>query len=64
MDKTSNIKPYVKQLGVATGTVVKEQSDGKRKGMNRFLKLPETKKGGAGAETVHRIFAIVVKVVP
>lgn len=64
MDKTGTVDPYVKQVKVAPETAVKEQSNGKRKGTNRFLELLETKEDGVSAENAHRIFAIVVKIVP
>ncbi|MDF0675198.1 MAG: hypothetical protein P0120_12800 [Nitrospira sp.] len=64
IDKTANGDPYFKQLEVATKPAVKEQYDGKRKDMNRVLELLETKEGKISAETAHRIFAIVVKIVP
>ncbi|MDF0666553.1 MAG: hypothetical protein P0119_10855 [Nitrospira sp.] len=64
MDKTSNIEPHVKQLQVAAKTAVKERYDGKRKNMNPVLEVPETKEDGVSLETAHRIFAIVVKIVP
>ena len=64
MDKTGTVDPYVKQVEVVTETAAKEQSDGKRKGMNRFLELLETKEDGVSAENAHRIFAIVVKIAP
>jgi hypothetical protein len=64
MDKTGNFDPYFKQLEVVTEAAVKEQYDGKRKGMNRFLEMLEMKEGGISAEAAHHIFATVVNEVP
>ena len=64
MDKTGNFDPYVKQLEVVTEAAVKEQYDGKRKGMNRFLEMLEMKEGGISAEAAHHIFRTVVNEVP
>ena len=64
LSKTGNFDPYFKQLEVVKEAAVKEQYDGKRKGMNRFLEMLETKEGGITAEAAHHIFATVVKVVP
>jgi hypothetical protein len=64
LSKTGNFDPYFKQLEVVKEAAVKEQYDGKRKGMNRFLEMLENKEGGISAEAAHHIFATVVKVVP
>jgi hypothetical protein len=64
MAKTGNFDPYFMQLEVVTEAAVKESYDGKRKGMNRFLEMLETKEGGISTEAAHHIFATVVKVVP
>ncbi|MEX5219102.1 MAG: hypothetical protein NW701_14835 [Nitrospira sp.] len=62
--KTGNFDPYFKQLEVVKEAAVKEEYNGKRKGMNRFLEMLETKEGGITTEAAHHIFATVVKVVP
>jgi hypothetical protein len=62
--KEGNFDPYFKQLEVVSEAAVKGTYDGKRKGMNRFLKMLETKEGGISAEAAHKIFAAVVKSVP
>ena len=59
-----NFDPYFKQLEVVSEAAVKGTYDGKRKGMNRFLEMLETKDGGISAEAAHKIFATVVKSVP
>jgi hypothetical protein len=64
LSKTGNFDPYFKQLEVVKEAAVKEQYDGKRKGMNRFLEMLENKEGGISTEAAHHIFATVVKVVP
>lgn len=64
MAKTGNFDSYFKQLEVVTEAAVKGTYEGKRKGMNRFLEMLETKDGGISAEAAHQIFATVVKVVP
>ena len=64
LSKTGNFDPYFKQLEVVKDAAVKEQYDGKRKGMNRFLEMLENKEGGISTEAAHHIFATVVKVVP
>ncbi len=64
MAKTGNFDPYFKQLEVITEAAVKETYEGKRKDMNRFLEMLETKEGGISTEAAHHIFATVVKVVP
>lgn len=62
--KGGNFDPYFKQLEVVSEAAVKGTYDGKRKGMNRFLEMLETKEGGISAEAAHKIFAAVVKSVP
>ena len=62
--KTVNFDPYLQQLGTITEAAVKGTYDGKRKGMNRFLEMLETKEGGISTGAAHHIFATVVKVVP
>lgn len=62
--KTANNDPCFKQLEVATETAVKDRYDGKRKSMNRFPELLETRKAEVNAKTAHPIFAIVVKIAP
>lgn len=62
--KEGNFDPYFKQLEVVSEAAVKGTYDGKRKGMNRFLEMLETKEGGISAEAAHKIFATVVKSVP
>lgn len=62
--KEGNFDPYFKQLEVVSEAAVKGTYDGKRKGMNRFLEMLETKEGGISAEAAHKIFAAVVKSVP
>ncbi|WHZ14626.1 MAG: hypothetical protein OJF52_001465 [Nitrospira sp.] len=62
--KSGNFDPYFKQLEVVSEAAVKGAYDGKRKGMNRFLEMLETKEGGISAEAAHHIFAAVVKSVP
>ena len=64
LSKTGNFDPYFKQLDVVSEAAVKETYEGKRKGMNRFLEMLETKEGGISPEAAHRIFAAVVKSVP
>jgi hypothetical protein len=62
--KEGNFDPYFKQLEVVSEAAVKGTYDGKRKGMNRFLEMLETKEGGISVEAAHKIFAAVVKSVP
>jgi hypothetical protein len=62
--QTGNFDPYFKQLEVVTEAAVKGTYDGKRKGMNRFLEMLETKEGGISDQAAHHIFATVVKAVP
>lgn len=64
LSKSGNFDPYFKQLEVVSEAAVKETYAGKRKGMNRFLEMLETKEGGISAEAAHHIFAAVVKAVP
>jgi hypothetical protein len=64
MAKTGNFDSYFKQLEVVTEVAVKGTYEGKRRGMNRFLEMLETKEGGISAEAAHQIFATVVKVAP
>lgn len=64
MDKTSDIKPNDEQSEIATEAAVKEQHDGKRKDMDHFLESLGTRKDGLNGENAHRIFAIVVKIIP
>lgn len=62
--KTGNFDPYFKQLELVAESAVKGTYEGKRKGMNRFLEMLETKEGGISDQAAHHIFATVVKVVP
>ena len=62
--KTGNFDPYFKQLETVSEAAVKGDFAAKRRGMNRFLEMLETKEGGISAEAAHRIFATVVKSVP
>ena len=62
--KTGNFDPYFAQLEVVSESAVKGTYEGKRKGMNRFLEMLETKEGGISDQAAHHIFAIVVKVGP
>ena len=64
LSKTGNFDPYFKQLDVVREAAVKETYAGKRKGMNRFLDMLETREGGITAEAAHHIFATVVNEVP
>jgi len=64
MAKSGNFDPYFKQLEVVTEAAAKGDFGGKRKGMNRFLEMLETKEGGITADAAHKIFATVVKVTP
>lgn len=64
LNKTGNFDPYFKQLNVVREAAVKETYAGKRKGMNRFLEMLETREGGISTEAAHHIFATVVNEVP
>lgn len=64
LTQTGNFDPYFKQLELVTEAAVKGTYEGKRKGMNRFLEMLETKEGGISDQAAHHIFATVVKVVP
>jgi hypothetical protein len=64
MSKSGNFDPYFKQLEVVNEAAAKGDFGGKRKGMNRFLEMLETKEGGITEESAHKIFATVVKVTP
>lgn len=68
MDKTFNVEPNGEQSGVvAEGAIMErydERFDGKRKGTNHCLESVGIKKDGLNGENEHRIFAIVVKIVP
>ncbi len=64
LDSKGNFDSYFKQLDVVSEAAVKETFNGKRKGMNRFLEMLETKEGGISTVAAHHIFATVVKVVP
>ncbi|WHZ25061.1 MAG: hypothetical protein OJF47_004173 [Nitrospira sp.] len=62
--KSGNFDPYFQQLEAVSEAAVKGEYNGKRKGMNRFLEMLETKEGGISADAAHKIFAAVVKSVP
>ncbi len=64
LSKSGNFEPYFKQLEAVSEAAVKGEYNGKRKGMNRFLEMLETKEGGISADAAHKIFAAVVKSVP
>lgn len=64
MEKTTNIEPSDDRLEVVTEAAIRKRYDGKRKGMNHFLALQEPKEDGISGENAHRIFAIVVKIIP
>jgi hypothetical protein len=64
LSKSGNFAPYFQQLEAVSEAAVKGEYNGKRKGMNRFLEMLETKEGGISAEAAHKIFAAVVKSVP
>jgi hypothetical protein len=64
LSKTGNFDPYFKQLETVSEAAVKGEYNGKRRGMNRFLEMLETKEGGISDEAAHKIFAAVVKTVP
>ncbi|MBV6471672.1 MAG: hypothetical protein NBKEAIPA_03607 [Nitrospirae bacterium] len=64
LSKSGNFEPYFKQLETVSEAAVKGEYNGKRKGMNRFLEMLETKEGGISADAAHKIFAAVVKSVP
>lgn len=64
LSKSGNFAPYFKQLETVSEAAVKGEYNGKRKGMNRFLEMLETKEGGISADAAHKIFAAVVKSVP
>ncbi|MDF0642402.1 MAG: hypothetical protein P0111_00105 [Nitrospira sp.] len=64
MAKKGNFDPYLKQLDVISEAAVKGDYAGKRKGLNRFLEMLETKEGGISTDAAHQIFATVVKSVP
>lgn len=64
LSTSGNFTPYFKQLEVVSEAAVKGEYNGKRKGMNRFLEMLETKEGGISADAAHKIFAAVVKSVP
>ncbi|WHZ15736.1 MAG: hypothetical protein OJF52_002582 [Nitrospira sp.] len=64
LSKSGNFDPYFKQLETVSEAAVKGEYNGKRKGMNRFLEMLETKEGGISTDAAHKIFAAVVKSVP
>lgn len=64
LSQGGNFSPYFTQLEVVSEAAAKGEYNGKRKGMNRFLEMLETKEGGITTEAAHKIFAAVVKSVP
>lgn len=64
LSPSGNFTPYFKQLEVVTETAVKGEYNGKRKGMNRFLEMLETREGGISVDAAHKIFGSVVTSVP
>lgn len=64
LSTSGDFAPYFKQLETVSEAAVKGEYNGKRKGMNRFLEMLETKEGGISADAAHKIFATVVKSVP
>ncbi|MDF0643813.1 MAG: hypothetical protein P0111_07250 [Nitrospira sp.] len=64
LDPKGNFAPYFKQLEVISEAAVQGDFTGKRKGINRFLEMLETKEGGISTESAHVIFATVVKWAP
>ena len=64
LSTSGDLAPYFKQLETVSEAAVKGEYNGKRKGMNRFLEMLETKEGGISADAAHKIFATVVKSVP
>ncbi len=64
LSTSGNFTPYFKQLEVVSEAAVKGEYNGKRKGMNRFLEMLETREGGISVDAAHKIFAAVVKSVP
>lgn len=64
LSTSGDFAPYFKQLETVSEAAVKGEFNGKRKGMNRFLEMLETKEGGISADAAHKIFATVVKSVP
>lgn len=64
LSTSGDFAPYLKQLETVSEAAVKGEYNGKRKGMNRFLEMLETREGGISADAAHKIFATVVKSVP
>lgn len=64
LSASGNFAPYFQQLEVVSEAAVKGEYNGKRKGMNRFLEMLETREGGISADAAHKIFSAVVKSVP
>jgi hypothetical protein len=64
LSRSGNFDPYFKQLETVSEAAVKGEYNGKRKGMNRFLEMLETREGGISDDAAHKIFAAVVKSVP
>ncbi len=64
LSTSGDFAPYFKQLETVSEAAVKGEYNGKRKGMNRFLEMLETREGGISADAAHKIFATVVKAVP
>ena len=64
LSTSGDFAPYFKQVETVSEAAVKGEYNGKRKGMNRFLEMLETKEGGISADAAHKIFATVVKSVP
>ncbi|MCE7979344.1 MAG: hypothetical protein DYH03_20095 [Nitrospira sp. NTP1] len=50
LSTSGDFAPYFKQLETVSEAAVKGEYNGKRKGMNRFLEMLETKEGGPGRE--------------
>ncbi len=64
LSTNGDFAPYFKQLETVSEAAVKGEYNGKRKGMNRFLEMLETREGGISADAAHKIFATIVKSVP
>ncbi len=64
LSTSGDFAPYFKQLETVSEAAVKGEYNGKRKGMNRFLEMLETREGGISVDAAHKIFATIVKSVP
>jgi hypothetical protein len=64
LTKEGNFDLYFKQLELLSEAAAKGDFVAKRKGMNRFLEMLETREGGISQDAAHRIFATVFKVTP